>query len=508
MKKELVFILIMLASFVAKAYDFNVNGIFYNILSASDKTIEVTKNDGDTSIYTGSICIPKDVVYENIKFDVIAIGEEAFINSTVTDVDLPESISAIKDYAFSNCSKMKKCILPESLTSIGRGAFLSTDLDSVTIPGGVNSFGQGCFTGCSMSYLEISEGVSVIPRLTFYNCPYLKTLVLPASLTKIGAASFLYCSNLRTIISKRETSPAMYDSYWFSGSSTHTTYNPFTYSDSEEKPIYTLLVPNGSTSSYANYRTSGDGKLGWPVATIEEYDESTDFSKISTEFVQENMMYAITNTGNHNTVQLVKTMVDSVTELIIRDKIFRNSIEYAVTSINPNFICTNKELRKVHAYSTVPISVYENTFSANTKLFGTLYVPEQAKNLYENATEWKDFTSIVESNEVIPPTPNPKCATPIISFVNGQLMFDCETADVTYVSSVICEDNKNYNTAIIPLTSKYIISVYATKDGYDDSDIVTKVISIRGLKGDVNEDGEINIADVNTVIDKILTGNN
>lgn len=498
----------MLLPMLANAYDFEVNGIYYNILSVNDRTVEVTKNDGYDSDYSGTIHIPATVSYENVSFRVTAIGEKAFSNSTITAVFLPDGITTIKKEAFWYSRELTKCDLPESVTYIGDGSFIGVALDSVYISSNVSYLGSSSFAECQMSYLEIAEGITIIYTGTFLGCQNLKTIVLPASLSRIEAGAIAHCRNIKTIISKNETSPTMYGKYWESGGyGTGTLYNPFMYSDKFQRYIYTLLVPQGAKESYANYKTS-DGKPGWPVATIEEYDESTDFSKISTEFVQENMMYAITNNGNHNTVQLIKTMEESVTEIIIRDNILRNSIEYSVTSINPNHISTNNQLRTVHAFSNEPIAVFENTFSASTKLFGTLYVPEQTKSLYENATEWKEFTNIVESDEVIPPTPNPKCATPTISLVNGQLMFDCETEDVTFISSVICEDNKNYDTAIIPLTAIYRISVYATKDGYDDSDMVTKVISIRGLKGDVNEDGEINIADVNTVIDKILTGNN
>ena len=505
MKNSIIFALIMLFSTIVNAHDFEVNGIYYNILSFTDKTVEVTQNEADGSIYnnsySGTIYIPENVVYGNTSFKVIAIGENAFSHSNITEAHLPEGLLTIKLAAFSNCRELKKCNLPESLTLIDSNGFVGTAMDSVFIPGNVTLM-TWCFSGCQMKYLEFAEGIEEIRYLAFTNCRNLRTIIYPASLLRIQCSTFYNCDNIRTIISKRQTSPQMF------GSTRPTTggsliYNPFTSTDSDERPIYTLLVPNGARESYLNYKTE-DGKPGWPVATIEEYDESTDFSKISTEFVQEDMLYAITNTGNHNTIQLINTIDEGVTEIIIRDKIIRNSIEYSITSINPNHITNNKDLSNVHVYSNVPIYLHENTFSANTKLFGTLYVPEHTKNLYENAIEWKDFTNIVEDDEVIPPVPNPKCATPTISFVNGQLIFECETDGVTFVSSVICDDNKNHNISIVSLTAIYRISVYATKDGYDDSDMVTKDISIRGLKGDVNEDGEINIADINTTIGIIL----
>ena len=65
---------------------------------------------------------------------------------------------------------------------------------------------------------------------------------------------------------------------------------------------------------------------------------------------------------------------------------------------------------------------------------------------------------------------------------------------------------ENEGSEFTPST-KYIITVYAKKDGYLDSEPVTQEIDVRGLKGDVNDDGEVDIADavkiVNLVVGKI-----
>ena len=502
--KRILILLIILLPVVANAYDFEVNGIYYNILSISDKTVEVTKNDGYDSDYSGIIHIPEQVSYENVTFRVVAIGEKAFANSSVTSVILPSGITTIKNEAFWYSRELAKCKLPESVTYIGDASFVAVALDSVFISGNVSYLGLSSFAECQMSYLELEEGITNISVGTFKGCQNLKTIVLPASLSRIEAGAIAHCRNIKTIISKNETSPTMYGKHWESGGyGTGTLYNPFEYSEKFQRNIYTLIVPQGAKESYSNYKTS-DGKPGWPVVTIEEFDASTDFSRIGNEFYQDDILYAITNTGNNNSVLLVNSLEDSISDLIIRDKIIRNSIEYTITSIHPGYICNNKSLRNVHAYSKSPISIYENTFSTNTKLFGTLFVPIQTKSLYETATEWKDFSNIIETDEVIPPTPNPKCANPTIKYESGHLRFSCDTENVKFISDVICEDQSRHNTSEVSLTTIYHISVYATKDGYDDSDIVTKEIIIRGLKGDVNEDGEINIADINTTIGIIL----
>jgi hypothetical protein len=108
------------------------------------------------------------------------------------------------------------------------------------------------------------------------------------------------------------------------------------------------------------------------------------------------------------------------------------------------------------------------------------------------------------------PIYNLKCATPTIDIVNGKLVFSCETPNVTYCYSVATPAVKEKaGNEVDPssLSSKYTISVTARKSGYKDSEPATKEIDIRGLKGDVNDDGEVDIADavkiVNFVVGKI-----
>jgi hypothetical protein len=102
-----------------------------------------------------------------------------------------------------------------------------------------------------------------------------------------------------------------------------------------------------------------------------------------------------------------------------------------------------------------------------------------------------------------------KCATPTISFVNGKIVFSCETEDVEFVSEVTCPDMGKYNCGEIPVTATYTVSVYATKEGYENSEVATKEIVAGGFvgkKGDVNEDGTVNGTDIQEVINIIVEG--
>jgi hypothetical protein len=141
-----------------------------------------------------------------------------------------------------------------------------------------------------------------------------------------------------------------------------------------------------------------------------------------------------------------------------------------------------------------PLFINSSTFSNRTS--ATLYVPNGSKGAYETADYWKEFKEIIEMPD--------RCATPTISYKNGELTFDCETEGVKYVSTITAPESTEADGKKIDLSKSFRVSVYASKDGYLDSDIATQDINIRGIKGDVDGDGVVDVNDVQTTINIIL----
>lgn len=133
-------------------------------------------------------------------------------------------------------------------------------------------------------------------------------------------------------------------------------------------------------------------------------------------------------------------------------------------------------------------SVFDGSYVENA----TLHVPTSVLNAYKTATPWSGFGEFVSiSGEEMP-----KCATPTISYEGGKIKFSCETEGVEYVSEVSSVDAGNNNTDEVDITGKITVKVYATKSGYVNSDTATAVIEVPGeLKGDLNNDGTVNVAD-------------
>ena len=106
----------------------------------------------------------------------------------------------------------------------------------------------------------------------------------------------------------------------------------------------------------------------------------------------------------------------------------------------------------------------------------TLHVPASAISDYKKATPWSSFGNIVAINGGSTPTPTPKCANPVISYRNGELFFDCQTYGAEFVTKITDSDIDTFYSKSVTLSAIYNISVYATANGYDNSDTVNATL--------------------------------
>jgi hypothetical protein len=66
----------------AELQNFVVDGIYYKVLSGTDKTVEVTSKGSGNSVYSGSVVIPERVYKNGSTYSVIRIGDKSFYNCT------------------------------------------------------------------------------------------------------------------------------------------------------------------------------------------------------------------------------------------------------------------------------------------------------------------------------------------------------------------------------------------------------------------------------------------
>jgi len=196
-------------------------------------TAEITKYAGSSN----SVNIP-DIIG---KTPVTRIGANAFNGSSVTNVNIPESVKYIDDYAFANCTGLTDITIPDveyiggyaftgctSLTDvtlhIGEGCFIGwsafsncTWLTSVTIePGGglpghiyYTNIGRGTFENCTrLKNLVIGYSDKfnfVINTGAFKNCGSLTSITLPDNVTTIENGAFEDCTGLTSVTYKGES---------------------------------------------------------------------------------------------------------------------------------------------------------------------------------------------------------------------------------------------------------------------------------------------------------------
>ena len=213
--RKLLFLFVALSVTSALwAYDFEVNGIYYNYLDGNN--VEVTYSNYDK--YRGEITIPETVTNYGTTYSVTSIGNYAFRSCTsLTSVTIPNSVTSIGSSAFDGCSSLTSVTIPNSVTSIGNYAFSGcSSLTSITIPENVTSIGNFAFSDCSsLTSITIPENVTSIGNYAFSDCSSLTSITIPENVTSIGNYAFSNCSSLTSItIPENVTSIG---SYAFSG---------------------------------------------------------------------------------------------------------------------------------------------------------------------------------------------------------------------------------------------------------------------------------------------------
>ena len=134
---------------------------------------------------------------------VTNIGDYAFSDCrSLTDIVIPDGVTSIGDYAFSGCRSLSSVVIPDSVTSIGDWAFNGCkSLADIVIPSSVTSIGDYTFEGCSaLTSIVIPNGVTSIGDCAFANCSSLTDIVIPDGVTGIGKFAFDGCSSLSSLV--------------------------------------------------------------------------------------------------------------------------------------------------------------------------------------------------------------------------------------------------------------------------------------------------------------------
>lgn len=210
MKKGLLFALLLICSNMIFAYDFEANGIYYNVTSTTELTAEVTSGDNN---YSGVVSIPSSVVYKSRTLNVTAIGDGAFSNDKeLFEVKIPNSVTSIGRGAFAGCTSFTSLSIPNSVNNIGGRAFAGcTSLVDFRIEDSENvlSFEKGIylpyiFDDCPLTTLYVGRNLSYTPNYTYGYSPFyenktIKSVIFGEYVTVIPESLFEYCDAIKHV---------------------------------------------------------------------------------------------------------------------------------------------------------------------------------------------------------------------------------------------------------------------------------------------------------------------
>ena len=139
----------------------------------------------------------------NIPDTVTIIRDHTFKNCTaLKTINWSKSITDIQSYAFENCDALTKLAIPNTVTNIGEGAFYECGgLSAIAVPNSVKTLGSRAFENCDdLAKVSISDSVTSMGEKAFYDCDALTDVKLGTGITQIPTSCFEHCDVLPSVV--------------------------------------------------------------------------------------------------------------------------------------------------------------------------------------------------------------------------------------------------------------------------------------------------------------------
>ncbi|MBR0349679.1 MAG: leucine-rich repeat protein [Clostridia bacterium] len=135
----------------------------------------------------------KETGFVALNYNAISMHYTSALNFLpFTTVNFGSKVTRIPSSLLNGCSEIEYITLPETVKSIGDGAFSNCKkLKSITLPDSLVTIGVGAFYCCeSLESIELPDGLSVVKANAFMDCNKITELTIPGSVIKFSATAF------------------------------------------------------------------------------------------------------------------------------------------------------------------------------------------------------------------------------------------------------------------------------------------------------------------------------
>ncbi|MDE5572062.1 MAG: leucine-rich repeat protein [Prevotella sp.] len=407
----------------------------------------------------------------------LVIGNSVFSGcENLSNIKLPGNTEAIGDAAFSGCSGLTTFTVPQGV-SVVSGAMLSgcSGLTTVQLHESITTISDAAFNGCSkVTSFSLPEKVDSIGASAFSGCYELKELTIPASVTRLGNSFVGDCYQLTRLVTKIREPQALSSIIPMSATIVQEVYHHYSnwslYSDIHYDEV-TLVVPDGCKQRYKDTD-------GWKLFKNVETESGNDFTDTNKFYVSENVVV------KGHTTRMGINLVNSANDLVA----------YQVDLIVPlGFKLTTNANGQ---YEIVKGQRYENNSHSITveKLPDYQYATVNKYRIVCMSTS----NARITGNDGLLLNVNLYASE---NYEEGDYKATLDNIIVSKSDGTVCElDYVPFNITVTNTTN--VLKGDANDDGeIDVADVVQTVNYILGRtpnvfarqNADVNEDGEINV---------------
>ena len=466
-----ILLLALLMPAVACAYDIKVDGIYYDIIN--NEAVVTYEHYSSYTYY-----------YSDYSGDVTIPATVSWGNKTYP-------VTAIGEHAFYECTDLRSVVIPNSVTSIGSAAFSGcSGLTSVNIPNSVLSINGFAFEGCSaLTSIFIPESVTYIETWTAFNgCSGLTSIVVAS-----GNSVYDSRNNCNAIIDTQSNALCV---------GCQNTVIPSTvvsiagYAFHGRTGLTSIVIPNSVTeiSNNAFYGCSGLTWIKFPNSvTSISYYAFYGCSALTSIIIPESVTWIATGAF---------AGCSSLSSIAVENN---NPVYDSRNNCNAIILTENNSLLTGCQNTVIPASVMtieESAFEGCSKL-KSITIPSSVTKINNRAfsgctglkhiySKVSDFSNFKYQSEIFGDVPTATCVLHVpygTARVYSSMRQWCEFKNIEEMGNPYdANGDQEVNIADINSLVDLILSgAYAPN-------------------ADANGDGELTIADVNALVSRILDG--